>query len=310
MASITVTDLANGITANPLVGMACINGGVPAYLYWDTIGDIYYQADAATPATLLLSAGFAITCIDTIFDGMAFNIFMGGVGGNYIWGTVDLTGVSTLSVLTHGTTDFTACAFNIMSWSFIVGTIDGNLLNFDLNSGIVSTLETLTSTLISGTLKISTIKYDLIEDKLLILGVGSNNLNPDYSDPIDVAAKELLNFSIVYYGVPTSLISTEFIGKNLPLGAIGWVENATGVKELKLVIAGEDCKIYNSNAGSAWVRATLVDQALALNSLTFNTWIFVAGLQYGIILMSTNGNVWESSYNALISNDIIDVKNS
>ncbi len=310
MASITVTNLENGITANPLVGMFSLNAGVPSYLYWDTIGDIYYQENNNTPATLLLSTGFAITCIDAIFDGMVFNIFMGGLGGNYVWGTVDPTGVSTLTVLTHGTTDFTACAFKIMSWSFIVGTIDGNLLDFDLNSGIVNTVGQLTSTLTSGTLKISIIKYDLTEDKLLILGVGSNNLNPDYADPIDIAAKELLNFSIVYYGVPTSLIFTEFIGKNLPLGAIGWVENAEGVKELKLVIAGEDCKIYNSTSGNTWVRVTSVDQTLPLNSLTFNTWVFVAGLQYGIILMSTNGKVWESSYDALISNDIIDVKNS
>lgn len=313
MASITVTPLNNGITpagGATLAGMLTLNSGIStAYLYYDTLGEIYYQPDAATPATLLLSAGFAITCIGSIFYGTGFSIFMGGVGGNYIWGSIDPTGISTLAPLTEGTVDFTAVAVNIMSWGFTVGNIMGALFNFDLNTGVVTTLTQFSPVGLpnGSTLRISSIKYDVTLDKHLIACTASTNLNPDYSDSVDVAAKALLNFSAVYYGTPTTTVEYSFIGKNIGLCALGWVENAAGLKVPKLVVAGEDCKIYHSDAGLIWTLA-ISDQALQINSLTFNTWIFVAGIVYGIVLMSTNGSVWESSYDASLFSDIVDVK--
>lgn len=314
MASIIVVPLNNGITPTngaTLVGMLTLNAGVsPAYLYYDTQGDIYYQIDAATPSTLLLSAGFAITCVDFIFDGTVFNIFMGGSGGNYIWGSIDPTGISTLAPLNYGSTNFTAVTFNVMLWCFIVGTVEGNILNVDLTTGSFTPVAALPTTgLPSGsTLKVSNFKYDLTTDAYLITCVASTNINPDYADPVDIAAKALTNFSVVFYGKLDNLVSQPFQGSNLPFGAIGTVENSLGAKVTKLVVAGEDCKIFHSDTGTSWERTILVDQALQINSLTFNTWVFVGGLIYGIVLMSTNGISWESSYDAQLSSDILDVK--
>jgi len=308
MATLIVTPLNNGITST-LVGMACLNGVESSYIYWDTLGDVYYQSNGATPATLVLSAGFAITCIDTIFDGTVFTIFFGGVGGNYVLGTIDLTGISTLAVFSSGTIDFTSCVFNILTWSFVIGTIDGKILNLDLTTSVVTQLIQLNApNLPSGsTLKISSITYDVILDKFLIIGIADTNINPDYTDPLDVAAKAITNYSSAYYGTLNDLNFSEFIGKNLNLGAIGWVENSNNIKEIKIIIAGESCVIYNSSNGITW-NLSIVDQAVQINSLTFNTWVFVAGLIYGMVLMSTNGIVWETSFDQLLINDLIDVK--
>lgn len=315
MASITITPLNNGITpagGATLAGMITLNAGTtPSYVYYDTLGIIYYQVDAATPATILLDAGFAIACIDSIFDGTAFSIFMGGAAGNYIWGSIDPVGVSTLAPLVEGTEDFTSATFNTLAWGFTVGTATGKIFNFDLSSGVATQLSQLAAVGLpnGATLKVSSIKYDLASDKHLIACTASTNVNPDYSDPVDVAAKALTNFSAVFYGTPTVNTVNTFVGKNLGLCASGWVENSEGLKVPKLVVAGEDCKIHYSDDGVLWKLAT-VDQAVQINSLTFNTWVFAAGLPYGIVVLSTNGAVWESSYDALLASDIIDVKPS
>src|ERR1035437_522757 len=148
MASITVTPLNNGIIpSGSLVGMLTLNSGTSiSYLYYDTSGNIYYQSNATTPAALILSAGFAITCADFIFDGTSFNIFMGGAGGNYIFGTVDPTGVSTLAPFLYGTTTITAVAFDIMAWGFIIRTSLGEVLKFDVSSTTVTSVIQLTAT--------------------------------------------------------------------------------------------------------------------------------------------------------------------
>lgn len=304
MASIVVTPLNNGITpVGSLVGILALNSGTSVgYLYYDSAGNIYFQVDSTTPATLLLAAGFAINCTECFFDGMAFNVFMGGVSGNYVLGTVDSVGTSTLATAVYGTVDITSVAFNIMNWGFTAGTLEGTILNIDLASTVVTEVLQLTSAEIpnGSTLKVSAIKYDLTVDKYLICGVSSTNVNSDSPT----------NISILYYGALNSLVSHNVIGKNLWLGAIGLVEDASGLKSAKLVAAGEDCKIYTSTDGLQWVPALAVDQQLQINSITFNTWVFVAGLPYGIVLLSSNGNVWESSYDAALSADIIDVKNS
>lgn len=304
MASILVTPLNNGITpVGSLIGILALNSGASiGYLYYDSAGNIYFQVDSATPATLVLASGFAINCKECFFDGVVFNVFFGGVSGNYVLGTIDAIGTSTLAPFVYGTDDITAVTFNVMNWGFTAGTITGTILNIDVSSSVVTEPLQLTSTEIpnGSTLKISSITYDLTLDKYLICGVSSTNVNTDSTT----------NISILYYGTLASLVSSNVVGKNLWLGSIGLVENASGLKTVKLIAAGEDCKIYTSIDGLQWTPALAVDQQLQINSLTFNTWVFVAGLPYGIVLLSTNGTVWESSYDAQLLADIIDVKNS
>lgn len=304
MASIVVTPLNNGITpTGSLVGLLALNSGSSiGYLYYDSIGDIYFQVDSNTPATLLMSAGFAITCTECFFDGAVFNIFMGGVSGNYILGTLDAIGTSTLMVYSFETTDITSVTFNILSWSFTAGTLSGKILNIDLATSLVSENIQLTSPEIPewATLKVAAIKYELTTNKYLIACVSSTNTNSDSST----------NITVLFYGELLTLVSHNVIGKNLWLCTIGFIEDSSGLKKVKLIAAGEDCKIYSSYDGLQWTAVTFVDQQLQINSLTFNSWVFVAGLPYGIILLSANGEVWESAYDAQLSSDVIDVKNS
>jgi hypothetical protein len=315
MASLTVTPLNNGITLTlPEVvsGMVTISTIpvatiVPAYLYYTSTGDIYYQSNSVTPATLLLSAGFPITCAATAFDGTQTYVFLGGSGGNYVFGAIDTAGVSTLATATQGTLNFSAITFNLTLFMFVFGTADGLIYSFDQATSAFSLLQTLTAAgLPSGsTLVVSTLTYDLTFNKYLIIAHASANIN-DVSNP-GYAAQQPNNFSIAYYGVIGTLVEQAFTGVNLWLGAIGQVENSSGVKVIKLVAAGEDSKMYHSDDGITWTRTLVVDQTFTINSLTFNTWVFVGGLLYGVLLMSTNGTSWESSYDAALFNDIVEV---
>lgn len=303
MPSITITPLNNGITtAGTLNGICPLNfGSTTSYLYYDSLGDIYLQLNISAPATLLLSTGLAITCKAAVFDGTVFSVFLGGTAGNYVYGTIDSLGVSTLSSYTYGVDDFTAVTFDLMAWAFTCGTTKGDLVKFDISSSLFTPITQLTTqTLPVGTsLIVKNIYYDLTLNKYLIITMYSSN----------VQTHNIANISVSFFGTLDNLVYYNFIGWNLHLCTMGILKDANGIAYPKLIVAGEDCKFYHSTNGTTWTVSSTVDQQIPVFSLTFNKWVFVAGLAYGIILLSTNGNVWESAYDALLSSDIIDVKN-
>lgn len=304
MASITVTPLNNGITTlGTLVGILPLNfGATTSYLYYDSLGDIYFQLDKVTPATLMLSSGFAINCKASIFDGSVFYVFLGCSGGNYIYGTIDPTGINTLATSSNGVDDITAVTFDLMSWAFTIGDSKGVITKFDISTSLFSIVTTLSSANLTpgAYLKISSINYNLTLDKYLISATATTN----------VQTNSPTNLTVSFFGTLDALNYYNFIGWNLNFCAVGIIEDQNGLKIPKLVVAGEDCKFYESGDGLTWKIASSVDQQLRIFSLTFNTWVFVVGLEYGILLLSTNGNVWESAYDTQLVSDILDVRNN
>lgn len=318
MATINVTPLNNGIV---LGGGELISGILPigtsgSYLYYTSLGNIYFQSNPTTPAVLLLAAGFAITCAEVFYDGTSW---LGGNNGNYVFGvvTLDLTDPSaptqtnTLTIQTSPATQhYSAIAFDWVAYAFTIGDSTGNLYTADVSTGAVTLLRTLTAPALPAlsTLVISRIVYDVNIDAYLICATSSANTT--------VAAPG--NYSIIYSGKLSdpSFSTHEITGEHIWLGAIGVLDNplakATDVppkpKVTKYVVAGGEAVIYTSDDGITWVKTPYVDQAVTINSLCFSSWAFVAGLLYGIILVSTDGVVWGSAFDAQIASDVINIK--
>ena len=333
MPTLSVTPLANGITpaGTALTGMLALAGLTTNYLYWDDAGNVYWQADAATPAssTPIFSAGFAITCVDFFFSGslattssMGFVVFLGGSGGNYAFGTIDDTGASTLTAFTHSTTNFSAAAFNPVDQAFIVGTTTGTLFKVDCTLDIVTNLvpdnPTITTVLALPTglgagitLYVRSIKYDptYLTANCLIVCTASTNTDPrdatlDGTTGIAMYTSAS-NISVLFYGAITSLSSYSLTGINLWLGCFGYVESTPPTKVINLIAIGEDMRVAYSSTGASWSLAPvdpniLGNQTLAL---TFNTWVYVASVPGGYVLLSTDGKNWEFAVDPLLFGD-------
>ena len=314
MASITVSPLNNGITlTSPEVvsGMLTVTTYSPSYalitghVYYTSTGNVYYQVDAATPATLAHSLGFPVTCAEVFFDGIANNLVFCGSSGNYAQGTLDTSGVLSLTLSTEGVVNFTAIVFSYTAYAFILGTSTGYLYSLD-TYGTMTGLQMLTAPSLpsSSTLIISKICYSLETSKYMIVGYASTNVT---ADPYSAD-----NYSIVYYGDLTTFIHQIFVGSHIWLGAIGKIEGSNGVLSPKFVIAGSAyptaLMIRHSDDCVTWSTPDHLDSDLIVNSLVFSNWVFAMTLQSSTLSLSTNGSVWHSYYDpSMVSAEFVEV---
>jgi hypothetical protein len=288
---------------------------------WATSDTVVFDIAPAASSVLVTTASFAITCASLSIspDYSAFDVFLGGASGNYVFGTIDFAGTPTVSALTYGTDNFTAVGYDTMLMQFVIGTNVGTLVALSTDPvtlGAFGTFTALGSLLypsrtlgVGETIVVSRICYDLTDNNYLILGTSSTNVNSAAGG----------NYSVLYYGTTggTALADTTkyepITGKNLWLGAVGHVENASGVRVLKLVAAGELSQFYSSDTGASgsWTAAIAVGAGTLTSSLTFNTWVFAAGLPTGQLLLSTNGTTWDlADLSGLGVFDVVDVEAS
>ena len=335
MASITVTALSNGVTlggGETIVGMLELQTYpiaypdlVTAYIYYTSIGKIWYQADAGTSATLAHTPGFAITCAAAVNMG-GNTIFLGGVGGAYVFGTISDDGLTiSLANMSSGTDTFTSVIVDAVAFNFLVGTDVGVLYQGDMSLGGLTLYRTLalpSGFPVGATAYVSKIAQSVDSGSVMVCCKASTN-NP---------AGDLANESLVYVATYdfnasdyTAFVRSTLSAVDITLGALGVVSNSAvqladssfTAKISRYVVIGMGAvgttfqpHIYVSSDGSAWNRTFQVDQVNAftvINSLCFKSWLFVAGKASGFLSMSSDGIVWEDMGNPLLAADVIEV---